>query len=71
MATHEEAERVQLLVEGELIAHDETVGSGLRPEGDGWMVVIYLQKEMPTGFVPQERDGVRIITEVVGVIEPQ
>lgn len=48
----------------------EVVGIGLARRGAGYVVKVDLADPVAAGLVPTDVDGVRVVTQVVGVVRP-
>jgi hypothetical protein len=53
-----------------LAAEPGVVGIGLARRDDAYVVKVDLVDAEAAGLVPDDVDGVRVVTEVVGVIRP-
>jgi hypothetical protein len=54
----------------QLSAVPEVVGIGLARRGTGYVVKVDLADPVAAGLVPTDVDGVRVVTQVVGVVRP-
>jgi hypothetical protein len=55
---------------GHLSAQPGVVGIGLARRDSGYVVKVDVADAAAAGLVPRDVDGVRVVTEVVGVIRP-
>lgn len=64
------ARAAKSVLSAQLAEVPEVVGIGLARRGTGYVVKVDLADSAAAGLVPGDVDGVRVVTQVVGVVRP-